>query len=181
MKDILDRIAVALVPWLPTVQPVLLLDSASCHLRTDVMSRATELGIWLVPIPASATWLVNPLDTAAFAGYKRQLRREYLRLRLQSPEGNVSLEVWYRAVILHGATFLRGKRWKRAFQMVGASGDQNNLSLSLRKHLGLQTEQEVGADVQALNPEAIQQVFPRGRRLNVAAYLRPLLEAAQRR
>ena len=75
-----------MVPWLTSlrraihsVQPdahiVLCLDVCSVHTSERVMIHARDLGIRLVFIPASLTWLLQPLDTHIFVIFKRLLRK----------------------------------------------------------------------------------------------------------
>ena len=72
MCEILDLLAHALMDF-PWCQPILLLDTASCHISDKVAAKAAALNIWLVPVPAGFTHLIQPLDVYVFSGYKEFL------------------------------------------------------------------------------------------------------------
>ena len=49
----------ALVPFLPSYRPILMLDCASAHLPKEVMRAARRQGLQLLFVPSSATGLVQ--------------------------------------------------------------------------------------------------------------------------
>ena len=57
MCEILDLPAHALKDF-PWFQPILLLDTASCHISEKVAAKAAALNIWLVPVPVGLTHLL---------------------------------------------------------------------------------------------------------------------------
>ena len=60
MIQVLELLADALKEY-PAFQPVLLLDTATCHIGDKVAEKAAALNIWLVPVPAGVTHLLcNP-------------------------------------------------------------------------------------------------------------------------
>ena len=82
MKDLLVMLADCLRPWARTRQPILLLDALRSHIANDVLALASELNIWIVLVPAQATFLMRPLDTHVFGRFKHTLRRKMTRLTL---------------------------------------------------------------------------------------------------
>ena len=52
------------------LQPILLLDTAKMHFSTAVLQACSRTRVWPVLVPASTTWLLQPLDTHAFAAYR---------------------------------------------------------------------------------------------------------------
>ena len=78
----------------PNHAHVLVLDSASQHLATDVLTHASRLNIHLVFVPARLTYLLQPLDTHVFSALKLALHREQLIERSQSDTGALGPLVW---------------------------------------------------------------------------------------
>jgi hypothetical protein len=70
------------------VQQTLLLDTCGCHVSDVVTAKAAALNIWLVPVPAGLTHLLQPLDVYVFVGYKRYLREVYRELRSRAEEAS---------------------------------------------------------------------------------------------
>jgi hypothetical protein len=88
MCEISDLLSNALKEF-PWFQSILLLDTALCHISDVVATKAAALNIWLVPVPAGLTNLLQPLDVYAFSGYKAFLRQQYRTAR--ADKGMVSL------------------------------------------------------------------------------------------
>ena len=118
--DFLLQLHGALAVCRDTRQPILILDTAPCHLSKSTWALAAKLRILLCYVPARLTHLLQPLDTHAFACYKAFLRREYRAAQAASPTGSVCSRGWLR-LLCRGARFLASKRWQRAFAEVGAS------------------------------------------------------------
>ena len=58
-------------------QPLLIFDAVPLHLADEVMGELATAGIWYLVTPARLTWLLQPLDTHAFAKYKRYLKTRF--------------------------------------------------------------------------------------------------------
>ena len=97
MCEILDLLAHALKVF-PRFQPILLLDTASCHISDKVAAKAAALNMWLVPVPAGLTYLLQPLDVCVFFGYKEFLRQQYRKIRAE--KGMVTAEMWLQLLLL---------------------------------------------------------------------------------
>ena len=50
----------------PQYQPILLQDGAPAHTSPEVTAGAYAAGLWPIMVPASTTWLLQPLDTHGF-------------------------------------------------------------------------------------------------------------------
>ena len=66
MLDILRHLHSALRPYLGELQPILLSDAAPPHTTPLVFRMARRLCIWPLTVPATLTWLLQPLDTHGF-------------------------------------------------------------------------------------------------------------------
>ena len=77
MKELLLVLGKVLHPLLAQYQPVLLMDAHSVHCAPDVVRAAARQHIWICIVPASMTFILQPLDTDVFARYKQYLRKCY--------------------------------------------------------------------------------------------------------
>jgi len=106
---------------------VLLLDAAPVHLSQRILQIAGDNGIQLAYIPARLTWLLQPLDTHAFANLKRRIRKQHADMCIASPTGAVSrdntIRQQHRAILEE----LSEKTWGSAMERVGATGVLTNL------------------------------------------------------
>ena len=129
MCEILDLLAHALKVF-PRFQPILLLDTASCHISDKVAALAAALNMWLVPVPAGLTYLLQPLDVCVFFGYKEFLRQQYRKIRAE--KGMVTAEMWLQLLFAVCMSYLNGRRWSPAFSQVGLSAKASGLSTELQ-------------------------------------------------
>ena len=134
MVRILEDIASKLEDKTDRLQPVILLDMAPCHIDHEVIAAANRLGLWLLYVPARLTYLLQPLDVAAFCRFKQHLNS--LFLARQDTTGTLKTSDWIRTLCTLGKTFWRGMPWKSTFQAVGLFGKQTDLTEEM-KCLGL--------------------------------------------
>jgi len=90
MKDILTTLGNAVAPLLAHCQPILVMDAHKAHFATDVLRWAAKQHIWICIVPASMTFLLQPLDTDVFSRYKAFLRRRYAEFLSDQPSGELS-------------------------------------------------------------------------------------------
>ena len=128
MSEILDLLAEALKDF-PGFQPILLLDTASCHINDTVAAKAAKLNIWLAPVPAGLTHLLQPLDVHVFSGYKEFLKQEYRKVR--SATGSVTPEAWLNLIFSVCSRYLSSHKWSFAFSQVGLGPKPDHLSSEL--------------------------------------------------
>lgn len=128
MCRILLELALVLTEF-PGLQPILVQDCASIHLTKKVLQTAAALGIWILPVPALCTWLLQPCDTHVFSPYKAFLRNAYRACK--DEYGNVSPEAWARTLIDVSTKFLCGRRWLSAFEETGILGGRTRLTREL--------------------------------------------------
>ena len=70
-------LAATLAPFSATRQLILLFDAVPLHLADEVFDELRLRSIWFLVIPARVTWLLQPLDTHAFATHKRYLNMSF--------------------------------------------------------------------------------------------------------
>lgn len=160
MLRVLELLAEVMSTHFPTLQPVLVLDTVGCHVNPAVVRKANSFGIFLMIVPAKLTWLLQPLDTHVFAGYKHFLRNKY-RALLEA-HGRVSPVQWMTLLFEVATQYLCGNRWLPAFQAVGLHGKPERLSSDLQ---GLRVERPLPASVpRFLDPVSLSYLFPTNRR-----------------
>ena len=165
MQRMLSKISAA-VSHRKDLQPVLIIDAATCHLSMPVMLKARALGIWLIFVPAGITCLVQPLDTHAFASFKGWLRDQYAKLQGLAAGGIVCRVNWLRALQSAKSEFFDQRQWAKSFQDTGARRPVARLTTELQKYVGLAAVREV----QPAQPDAtmLSLVWPRNRRMAYA-------------
>jgi hypothetical protein len=155
MVRILHLLSEALQKW-PSVQPILVLDTAKCHLCTKVLRCAADLGIWVMVVPAKLTWALQPLDTHAFSMYKHYLRTRFRECRSQ--HGCFTSQHWLGMLCDVVVQVLNGRKWQRAFESTGLLGNRSALGPDLQR-LGFAGF--ASADPLLPSGEALAKVFPR--------------------
>ena len=147
----------------PDIQPLLLLDVAQCHIQSAVMSKAKELGIWLVFIPAQVTFLLQPLDTHGFAGFKSWLKAQFAELLGQSPDGVVCRLQWLLVLQTAKRDYFDLKSWAESFHTTGARRPCVRFTKALQKY----AQPSLARDAPAQEPtaESLALVWPRRRRM----------------
>jgi len=139
MVQILEEVAAVIKSVCSAgTQGVLLLDCAPCHLTPSVLKAAAVSGLQLAFVPASATHVAQPLDVAAFSGFKKWLQKEHRSLRSTSPDGLINPLAWVWHVMQAPRSFFAAKPWKAAFAGVGAAPQQemSSLNASIRQLMG---------------------------------------------
>ncbi len=154
------------------LQPVLILDVAECHSHKAVMQKARDLGIWLVFVPSHITFLVQPLDTHGFAGFKAWLRQQYAQLRSQAAEGLVNRLHWLQVLQSAKASFFDCKSWVSSFSDTGARLPCERLTRALSTYVDLSVVRNAAAG--ELSAEDMRYFWPKRRRMQ---YAFPLLTA----
>ena len=131
MLQMLKELKQALLPFLGTMRPILLLDCANAHLAKPVIQGAKKMGIQLLFIPASATSLVQPADVMVFAAFKVYLRKKYQEHRSTAAEGQPATLGWLWQLKESPREFFAARRWKKAFTSIGASRKVSDLHSQL--------------------------------------------------
>jgi hypothetical protein len=74
-------------------QIVLILDAARIHYAPQVLRACASAGVWPIVVPAGMTFLLQPLDTHAFALYKAELVRSFHAARADSADAIGDIDV----------------------------------------------------------------------------------------
>lgn len=114
----------------PDLQAILALDTVPCHIAPRILKKAAELKLWIAPVPAGLTYLLQPLDVSCFAQYKAFLRSAYRVARMAT--GTVSTRQWMMLLFQVCTDFLNSTPWAPAFCSVGLGAGELKLSTELR-------------------------------------------------
>ena len=126
-----------MAPYVSVRQPILLLDACKSHYNRLVILACAAVRVWPILVPAKLTWLLQPLDTHAFAAYKVHLQKAYQLARTRTADGAVGvaelLESAYAAI--HNVLQLR--EWASAFDHNGFCAAQAGVSSKIVTRLRL--------------------------------------------
>ena len=168
MREILSLLAKALKKLMSDRSVILILDVHSSHIDATIFAHARRLGVHLVYIPASLTFLLQPCDTHVFAALKHVLRKMWQDRKSKSAT-RVSAEEWLGIIFRSVRTVLQGTKWETAFLSTGALACQAQVSPRTFSQMGLVARPIVPTGPPTAEEAAL--VFPRGRKLNFMSYV----------
>ena len=132
--------------------PILLLDAARIHVHSSVLHACDRWAIRIAMVPPGLTWLLQPLDTHAFAAFKRMLTDCYQE-RFGEAGGHVLPTVeWLLVVSACVQRCLVYPPWGGAFDSNGYGSNQELVSARVRKGLVM----EEGAAFSATIPSVVE-------------------------
>jgi len=144
-------------------EPVLLLwDTCPVHCHHLVWTAARKAKIFLCFVPASMTWLQQPLDVYVFRRFKARLRKTYRQM--QSRRGAPKMRSMDVVLCIVDAirNVLQGIAWGSSFEGCGFSLDGRACGTRLRRALGSNTGELVFA-AREPSHDALRTILPRGR------------------
>ena len=133
---VIRRIAGSIGHLRDRYQPVLLLDASRIHTARVVIAACVACGIWVVLVPPSLTFLLQPLDTHAFRKYKHWLRSEFQRARCEIEQLDLSIEEFLPCVYSAVRFILQGIPWAAAFDENGFGAKQARVSDAIKRRIG---------------------------------------------
>lgn len=136
------------------LQPILIMDCASCHIHPEVIAKVQDLGLWMVVVPARLTFLLQPLDVYAFAPYKACLHK--LFLEAENEHGHLEVVQWMECLCSTVRNFWCSRQWEAAFQWTGIL-QEGPVTQDLQ-HLAVM---RVPYPLSPPDFEAVQAIFPR--------------------
>ena len=182
MQAIVRALAAVVRALSPPRRCVLLLDCCPVHLKPEFLQTARALNVTLLFIPAKFTWLLQPLDAHVFNLYKRTLRRQWARMRLESPDGQINMRQWWLEFTSHIHRSMSSQPWAHTFERTGWINGGRQASNYLQRQLEWDTPPHVPDDLPSV--AALQDILPRTRGAvanalhRAAARVRPQTPAA---
>lgn len=135
LVQIIEQLGRVLAPFFVDAQPILLMDAARIHTTRRVLSACARASLWLVVVPAKLTWLLQPLDTDVFFGFKACLRKYYQSFRVEAAGGDVGLQDLLACTYAAIRDVLQKRAWALAFERCGFGKRQDCLSAAILKQL----------------------------------------------
>jgi len=128
-----------------TTQVMLIVDAARIHYTPEVLRACRAARFWLIVVPAQMTFLLQPLDTHAFALYKTHLQRAYQRARIGSLSinGDISIAEFLPCIDHAIQSALEARPWAAAFDSDGFGDRQRSLGGRVKRRLQLSADPEV--------------------------------------
>ena len=113
------RLRQSVASYNPAAWIVLILDCCTAHLDRVSVGHLRRLGILVVFVPASMTWLVQLLDVYAFGRVKGELRQAEARARANSPDGQIVPGQWIKLATTVIRRELINRDWSPCFARLG--------------------------------------------------------------
>ena len=158
MVRVLDEIGTSLEPFRDEFQPILCVDAAKVHLNAKVWQAARKWKILMLCIPAKVTYCLQPLDVYVFSNIKGSMRQSFQERNIMTQSGQVSFDssitVYCRAV----EKVLHSRSWAHAFERLGLTGTQENVSARLQRYMAVDSIYTVSKDFPTLGE--LQSCFP---------------------
>ena len=167
MVEVVQLLARALGTTLAHRRVMLLLDACYIHMGTGFLRACAMRGILVHYVPAKLTWLLQPLDTHAFARFKVFVGHEYRQGVLRN--GRCELAAMVRIVARAVRKILQGVEWSYAFDGNGFGKGQREVRKTVLEVLDRHTA--VGASSQLPTLDQFELMFPRRTLLPLADLL----------
>lgn len=167
MGEVLAQLIKSLGEPTATHHVILLLDTAPVHICKRFLAQASRYGVIVQYVPAKLTWLLQPLDTHAFARYKRFLTESYRRHLLESPGGRADVADIILLVAKTCLKVLQGVAWAYAFDGNGFGARQRRARPTLLAHTEWASPPELTARLPTY--EEVQSIFPKRKDISAAA------------
>ena len=153
---------------------VLQMDVLAQHYSIRVVNAARSHGIRLHFIPGKLTWLLQPLDTHAFALYKRYMKKIALDYKAMNPDASISVEQWLLFIRDTIQRILIDRNGANAFRQNGFGDHQASVSTFILRHLS----HDVQIPVSSAQPttDELRCIFPKGRTsIDLSQFITPPL------
>ena len=103
----------ALTELQANIHSIICFDTFRAHINPRVLRFLSMNGFHVVVIPALMTWALQPLDTHAFAVYKRELSVSAAVRAIADPDSPDTWRTLIRLVVGTGDDIIRSRSWKK--------------------------------------------------------------------
>lgn len=159
MLKIIDLLAHA-VASVGQFHVVFIMDTFATHVSINVIAKLQLVGFNPVYVPASCTWLLQPLDVAVFGRFKRAVQQAVRSARVQA-SGNISRAAWVEAVVTTIQRVIVNEPWAASFLEVGLGARQAFVSQYILDQCALGAPP--GEDLGAITDADVANIMPKGR------------------
>ena len=117
MTGTIELLAATTREYYRTHQLCILFDAGKCHITEEVARCLQNQRVWFTLIPARTTFILQPLDTHAFAIMKRKLRDRLYSFRINQARSTLTmLEFASEFDVVHQEHFPRARVHMRSMQ-----------------------------------------------------------------
>ena len=113
------RMRQSVASYNPAAWIVLIMDCCTAHLDRESVAHLRRLGILVVFVPASLTWLLQLLDVYAFGRVKGELRQAEARTRANSAGGQIVPGEWIKLATTVIRREIINRDWCPCFARLG--------------------------------------------------------------
>ena len=113
------RLRQSVASYNPAAWIVLIMDCCTAHLDRESVAHLRRLGILVVFVPASLTWLLQLLDVYAFGRVKGELRKAEARTRANSADGQIVPGQWIKLATTVIRREIINRDWSPCFVRLG--------------------------------------------------------------
>ena len=122
------RLRQSVASYNPAAWIVLIIDCCTAHLDQVSVAHLRRLGILVVFVPASLTWLLQLLDVYTFGRVKGELRIAEARTRAQNADGQIVPGQWIKLATTVIRRELINRDWSTCFARLGVGESCLDLS-----------------------------------------------------
>ena len=136
-KDIIRLLATSLASVMHLLHVILMFDAYGAHICPQMWNALARWGIVGLLIPASETWLLQPLDVHVFKAFKGNLQRHYQRRRVKADGPEINFARVIRSVCDAIRDVISARGWAHAFDNNGWNVGQTQITQRVCSALGL--------------------------------------------
>ena len=144
-------------------KPILLLDGCPVHLTPAVWKTAKRYGIFLCFVPATLTWIVQPLDVSVIRKLKADLRAHYRRLQIERREARIPVVDVIRLLMRSVKRILQGTAWASAFDECGYSAHCTGVRSQIRNMFARAQQTDLSTPTEQPTAHEITEMLPKKR------------------
>ena len=122
------RLRQSVASYNPAAWIVLIIDCCTAHLDQQSVAHLRRLGILVVFVPATLTWLLQLLDVYAFGRVKGELRQAEARTRANSADGQIVPGQWIKLATTVIRREIINRDWSPCFARLGVGETCQDLS-----------------------------------------------------
>ena len=116
----------------------LVMDCSTSHLALGTIRHLRRLGILVILVPAKLTWLLQPLDVAAFGEMKKTMRTMEARHRLRTANGAVGQYEWMTLAVEAVRASVVNRCWSAEFGKLGYGFTLDVVSRTIRQYVDVE-------------------------------------------
>jgi len=106
----------------PRAVILLVMDCATQHTARKVLAHLARLAVLVLLVPAGLTWLLQPLDSHVFNGFKREVYRLQVNARAASPTGALLPGAWIEVAAQAARSHIIDRDWSGVMESNGLRG-----------------------------------------------------------